>query len=109
VVESISLLAREDPAVVTVNAVLTAQLALDEIVALLSVEFGDNLTTSVLEAKVAQMEERVRKAHPQVVTLFIKPQDASSIWQSTPASGLRNWKGTGIILMLQVASDAIAR
>ena len=59
IVDSISQLARQDPAVIRVNAILTAHLAPDQIVALLSVEFADNLTTSVLEVKVAEMEERV--------------------------------------------------
>lgn len=95
VVDSISLLAREDPAVVRVNAVLTAQLAPDEIVALLSVEFADNLTTSVLEAKVAQMEERVRKAHPQVVTLFIKPQTPAQFAKVRQLRGYEDGRAPG--------------
>jgi cation diffusion facilitator family transporter len=66
VVESISRLARQDPAVLKVNGVLTVHLAPEEIVALLSAEFADNLMTSALEAKVAEMEARVRAIHPEV-------------------------------------------
>jgi divalent metal cation (Fe/Co/Zn/Cd) transporter len=45
--------------------------------AALSLEFDDSLTTSTIEAKVEELEDRVRAAHPEVVSLFIKPQRPS--------------------------------
>jgi cation diffusion facilitator family transporter len=87
VVESISRLAQLDTDVTSVNAVLTAQLAPDQIVALLSVEFDDKLTTSALETKVAEMEERIRAAHSDVVTLFIKPQTPSEFAKARQRRG----------------------
>jgi hypothetical protein len=41
--------------------------------AALRLEFDDSLTTSAIEAKVEELEDRVRAAHPEVVSLFIKP------------------------------------
>jgi hypothetical protein len=49
-------------------------LAPDQIVAALSVEFDDRLSVPDLEATLAAMERRVRAVHPEVVSLFIKPQ-----------------------------------
>ncbi|MEP7296119.1 MAG: cation diffusion facilitator family transporter [Burkholderiales bacterium] len=56
------------------NGVLTVQLAPDQILAALSIEFADALRVPQVEAAVAEIEQRIRVAHPEVVTLFIKPQ-----------------------------------
>jgi cation diffusion facilitator family transporter len=74
VVESIMNLALADQAILKVNGVITVHLAPDQIMAALSLEFDDNLTTSSLEAKVVDLEERIRAVHPDIVNLFIKPQ-----------------------------------
>jgi cation diffusion facilitator family transporter len=58
------------------NGVLTIQLAPDQILAALSIEFSDELRIPEVESAVAEIERRIRAAHPQVVTLFIKPQTA---------------------------------
>jgi cation diffusion facilitator family transporter len=71
---SIKRLASADPGVRNVNGVITVHLAPDQIMAALSLEFDDSLTTSTIEAKVEELEDRVRAAHPEVVSLFIKPQ-----------------------------------
>jgi divalent metal cation (Fe/Co/Zn/Cd) transporter len=67
-------LALADQAILKVNGVITVHLAPDQIMAALSLEFDDNLTTSSLEAKVVDLEERIRAVHPDIVNLFIKPQ-----------------------------------
>jgi len=74
---SIKRLASADPGVRRVNGVITVHLAPDQIMAALSLEFDDSLTTSTIEAKVEELEDRVRAAHPEVVSLFIKPQRPS--------------------------------
>jgi cation diffusion facilitator family transporter len=74
---SIKRLASADPGVRCVNGVITVHLAPDQIMAALSLEFDDSLTTSTIEAKVEELEDRVRAAHPEVVSLFIKPQRPS--------------------------------
>src|SRR5262245_18520855 len=71
---SIKRLAAADPSIRQVNGVITVHLAPDQIMAALSLEFDDDLTTSAIEEKVEQLEERVRAAHAEVVALFIKPQ-----------------------------------
>jgi divalent metal cation (Fe/Co/Zn/Cd) transporter len=59
------------------NGVLTVQLAPHQILAALSLEFADNLRAPEIEASVIEIERRVRVAHPEVVTLFVKPQTAT--------------------------------
>ena len=56
------------------NGVLTVHLAPRQIVAALSLEFADELTVPIIESKVLELEQRVRKIHPDVVAVFIKPQ-----------------------------------
>jgi divalent metal cation (Fe/Co/Zn/Cd) transporter len=71
---SIQSLAGNDPDIRKVNGLITVHLAPTQILAALSVEFDDKLTTSAIEDLVARLEERVRAACPEVVALFIKPQ-----------------------------------
>jgi len=59
------------------NGVLTVQLAPNQILAALSLEFADNLRAPEIEASVMEIERQVRVARPEVVTLFIKPQTAA--------------------------------
>jgi divalent metal cation (Fe/Co/Zn/Cd) transporter len=45
-----------------------------EVVAALSLEFEDGLTITQVERIVADMEAAIRKAYPEVASLFVKPQ-----------------------------------
>jgi cation diffusion facilitator family transporter len=56
------------------NGVLTIQLAPDQIMAAMSIEFADHLTAPRIEELVADIERRIAAAHPEVVSLFVKPQ-----------------------------------
>ena len=60
------------------NGVLTVQLAPDQILAALSLEFADSLRVPEVEAAVVEIERQIRAAHPEIVTLFIKPQTAAA-------------------------------
>jgi cation diffusion facilitator family transporter len=60
------------------NGVLTVQLAPNQILAALSLEFADHLRAPEIEASVMEIERQVQAAHPEVVTLFIKPQTAAA-------------------------------
>ena len=71
---SIEALAAAEPGVTGANGVLTVQLAPDQIVAALSLQFDDALCTPQIEAAVDRLERRVRERHPQVLALFVKPQ-----------------------------------
>jgi cation diffusion facilitator family transporter len=76
--DSILRIAAETAGVVRANGVLTVQLAPDQIVAALSVEFADGLRTPDVEQAVVVIERRVREAHPELVSLFVKPQTAGT-------------------------------
>jgi cation diffusion facilitator family transporter len=64
------------PGVIGVNNVITVQLAPDQVLVMLSVEFDDALATPAIEAAVHGLEERLRAARPEVHLLFVKPQTA---------------------------------
>ena len=57
------------------NGVLTIQMAPDQIMAAMSFEFDDALTAPQIEQMVADIERRIHDAHPEVTSLFIKPQN----------------------------------
>lgn len=73
-VESICRIAAGEPGVVHANSALTAQLAPDQAMVALSIEFDRALDTAAIERCVAAIEARVRETHPEVVALFVKPQ-----------------------------------
>lgn len=72
--ESIRSLAAADPAVSRVNGLISAQLAPDQILVALSLEFADELSVPDIEEHVLQIEDRIRAKHREVVALFVKPQ-----------------------------------
>jgi cation diffusion facilitator family transporter len=72
--ESVLRIAGGTPGVARANGVLTFQLAPDQILLALSLEFNDDLRTPEIEAAVVELERRIREAHPEVVTVFVKPQ-----------------------------------
>jgi cation diffusion facilitator family transporter len=74
-----------DPAIRMANGVITVQIGPRQIVAALSAEFEDALTTSDIETCVNRVEDAIRCAHPDIQVLFVKPQ--------TPATWLRRTAG----------------
>lgn len=58
------------------NGLLSVQLAPDQVLVALSVEFDDEMRSGEIEDQVADMEQKIRAAHPEVVALFVKPQTA---------------------------------
>ena len=73
-------IAGEDAAISSANGVFTVQLGPDQIVASLSAEFEDSLTTIQVEDSIRRIESKIRESHPQVSALFVKPQTPES-WQ----------------------------
>ncbi len=71
---SILAIAAAEPFVTRANGLLTMQLAPDQIVAALSLQFSDERTILQVEDQVIALEQHVRAAHPEVVLLFVKPQ-----------------------------------
>jgi divalent metal cation (Fe/Co/Zn/Cd) transporter len=56
------------------NGLLTFQLAPDQILVALSLEFRDDLRAPEIERAVLELERQIRDAHPEVMTVFVKPQ-----------------------------------
>jgi cation diffusion facilitator family transporter len=81
---SILRIAGDDPAVAHVNVVLTFQIGPDDVSAALSAEFHDRLKTPEIEAAVNRIEDAIKLAHPEIRTLFVKPQTAES-WRNRTA------------------------
>lgn len=71
---SILEIARRSSGVLRANGLLTVQLSPTQIVAALSVEFADDRRADGIEQSVIEIETEVRKKHPSVAALFIKPQ-----------------------------------
>src|SRR6185312_5714883 len=80
--DSILRVAGAEKSITRANGVLTMQLAPDQIVAALSLDFEDHLSAAQIEDAVIDIERKVRQSHPQVVALFIKPQTDKSYRQA---------------------------
>jgi cation diffusion facilitator family transporter len=71
---SILSIAASKDGVEAANGLFTVQLAPNQVVAALSLEFDDRLKVPELEELVAEIERDVARQHPQIVRLFVKPQ-----------------------------------
>lgn len=67
-------IAQEQGPIACVNGLLTVQLAPNQIVAALSLQFADDIRASEIESLVLALEQKIRQAHPEVIGLFVKPQ-----------------------------------
>lgn len=87
VAQDICKIAAEDPDIRSANGVFTVQIGPDHVVATLSAEFEDALTTAQIENSIDRIEMKIRQSHPEVASLFVKPQ--------TPESWQRQLQSTG--------------
>jgi cation diffusion facilitator family transporter len=71
-------IANMDPDIQNANGVLTVHMGPKQIVAGLSVEFEDHAQAPEIEACVERVENSLKKANPDIVALFIKPQSTST-------------------------------
>ncbi|WP_151805966.1 cation diffusion facilitator family transporter [Acinetobacter bereziniae] len=71
--------AQEDPAVYSANGVLTEQMGAHQVIASLSLEFNDGLTSDEIEACVNRIEVKIKSIHPEIMALFVKPQ-TQQVW-----------------------------
>lgn len=81
---SLARIARENRAIAQVNGIITTQLGPDHVLAALSAEFEDELTSPQIEACVEELEIAFKKSHPEIVAVFIKPQK-HSVWAARRA------------------------
>lgn len=79
--EAILAVAAADAGVRCANGVLTVQMGPSQVVAALSAEFEDALTTPQIEACIDRIERQARQAHPEIISLFIKAQTAEA-WRA---------------------------
>jgi cation diffusion facilitator family transporter len=89
-VEAVGRLARHERGVACYNGMLTIQLAPREVVMALSLDFDDALRASEVQDVVASLEPSIRKQHPEVVLVLVKPQSperyrtAHARWMAGP-------------------------
>jgi divalent metal cation (Fe/Co/Zn/Cd) transporter len=86
---SIRQIAAEQPGVERVNDLITVHLAPQQVVAALSLEFKDELTTPEIEQAVVAIEGRICSQNPEVYTIFIKPQSSATREQRVPTATAR--------------------
>ena len=67
-------IAEEDAGIRKANGVLTVQMGPNQIVAALSAEFEDALSTGEIETCVNRVESAIKCVHPEIGILFVKPQ-----------------------------------
>ncbi len=73
VADSILDLARRQRDVLGVDDIHTVQMAPDQIIVTLEVDFRDSLRTPQIESAIADIENRVRAAVPEVTEIFVHP------------------------------------
>ena len=71
--ESIRDAAQREPGVVGVEGILTSQLAPDQVIANVGLEFEDSLRTPDIERIIGSLETKLRKEHPELFRIFVRP------------------------------------
>jgi cation diffusion facilitator family transporter len=71
--ESIRQIAEREPGVLAVEGILTSQLGPDQVIATIGVEFEDKLRTSDIERVIGHLESELRKEHPDLFRVFVRP------------------------------------
>jgi divalent metal cation (Fe/Co/Zn/Cd) transporter len=77
IVTSLMKIAEAMDGVAHANGIITVHLAPHQIIVALSLEFADELRTPEIELKVSELEDRLRRSHPEVIAAFVKPQSAA--------------------------------
>ena len=72
--ECILSIAAKDPGIRKINGLFTVQMGPDQVMAAMSAEFEDALTTPQIEACIKRIEAKIKDAREEVTTLFVKPQ-----------------------------------
>jgi cation diffusion facilitator family transporter len=76
--DSVLRIARNDRDLSCANGVLTIQMGPSQVIAALSAEFHDRLNATEIEECVNRVEAAIKRAHPEITLLFIKPQSAET-------------------------------
>jgi cation diffusion facilitator family transporter len=83
--ESIRQIALDQRGVRGVENILTTQLSPDQVIATLAVEFDDSLQVPQVERLIGKMERELRKEHPELFRVFVRPTPLKSPPASSPA------------------------
>jgi cation diffusion facilitator family transporter len=73
-VNSVKEIASSEEGVAHFNGLLSFQIGPSEVVVALSLDFDPDLTVRDLQATVDRLESRIRKAHPEIILVLVKPQ-----------------------------------
>jgi cation diffusion facilitator family transporter len=73
-VDSVAKIATAEEGVAHFNGLISIHLAPREVVMALSIDFDKSLAASEVQAVVARLEAHIRKCHPEVALLLVKPQ-----------------------------------
>lgn len=65
--------AEREPGVVGVEGILTSQLAPDQVIANVGLEFEDHLRTPDIERLIGDLETKLRDKHPELFRIFVRP------------------------------------
>ncbi|HVU29031.1 MAG TPA: cation diffusion facilitator family transporter [Sphingomicrobium sp.] len=72
--KSIRDMAEREPGVVRVEGILTSQVGPNQVVAIVGVEFEDDLRTPDIERAIGHIETELRKKHPELFKVLVRPQ-----------------------------------
>ncbi len=100
-------IANADPDIRCANGVLTVQMGPNQVLAALSAEFHDALSTTQIEQCVSRIEVAIQQARLGVMILFVKPQTAET-WQMRSAVLARHEEANRVP-SAQSAEDAEAQ
>jgi cation diffusion facilitator family transporter len=84
VTDAICAIVGREPGIERASGLFTVHVGPRQVVAGISVDFRDDLTARQVEDIVARVEGRVREAHPEIVSLLIKPQSAAGFKEALP-------------------------
>jgi cation diffusion facilitator family transporter len=70
---SICEIAERQAGVVGVKGILTSQLAPDQVIAIVGLEFDDHLRTPDIERLIGELETKLRDRHPDLFRVFVRP------------------------------------
>ena len=82
--DAICAIVTAQPGIERANGLFTVHVGPRQVVAGITVDFRDDLTARQVEDIVARVEARVRQAHPEIVSLLIKPQSAAGFAKALP-------------------------
>jgi cation diffusion facilitator family transporter len=77
IVAAMMQIAQNMDGIANANGIMTVHLAPSQIVVSLSLEFSDDLRTPEIETRIVELERNLRKLHPEVVAVFVKPQSSA--------------------------------